>query len=74
MLSLTCQSRPSFPHRRQLINLQLLSSPTFHRAVRRVHKKVHEIRHGEKFYDPSEMGGTKIESRLLTAVDLEFGY
>jgi hypothetical protein len=42
--------------------------------VRRVHKKVHEIRHGEKFYDPSEMGGTKIESRLLTAVDLEFGY
>ena len=38
---------------------QLLSSPTFHRAVRRVHKKVHEFRHGK---DPSEMGGTNIDS------------
>ncbi|KAG9231439.1 hypothetical protein BJ875DRAFT_382934, partial [Amylocarpus encephaloides] len=39
---------------------QLLSSPTFHRAVRGVHKKVHEVRHGK---DPAEMGGTKIDGR-----------
>ncbi|KAH8661470.1 hypothetical protein BGZ60DRAFT_413256 [Tricladium varicosporioides] len=37
---------------------RLLASPTFHRGVRRVHKKVHEIRHGK---DPSEMGGTAID-------------
>jgi hypothetical protein len=40
--------------------LQLLRSPTFHRAVQHVHKKFHEIRYGK---DPSEMGGTKIDSQ-----------
>lgn len=37
---------------------QLLASPTFHRMVRNVHKKVREIRHGP---DIEEMGGTKID-------------
>ena len=37
----------------------LLASPTFHRGVRKVHKKVHEIRHGK---DPADMGGTNIDS------------
>ncbi|KAI9829575.1 MAG: hypothetical protein M1819_006080 [Sarea resinae] len=32
----------------------LLSSPTFHRAVQNVHKKVHELRHGKA---PEDMGG-----------------
>jgi MIOREX complex component 7 len=45
-------------------DMQLLASPAFHRAVRRVHKKVHEVRHGEKLYDPAEMGGTQIDSRF----------
>jgi hypothetical protein len=41
---------------------QLLQSPTFHRAVRKVHKKVHEIQRGEKLVDPSEArGGTNID-------------
>lgn len=37
---------------------QLLSSPAFHHAVRRVHKTVHEIRHGKGVED---MGGTKLD-------------
>ncbi|MCJ1326494.1 hypothetical protein MMC10_003158 [Thelotrema lepadinum] len=37
---------------------KLLRSPTFHRAVQNVHKRVQEIRHGK---DPEEMGGTKID-------------
>ncbi|EPE29589.1 hypothetical protein GLAREA_00749 [Glarea lozoyensis ATCC 20868] len=40
-------------------HIRLLASPTFHRAVRNVHKKVHEARHGK---DPAEMGGTNIDS------------
>jgi len=40
---------------------RLLSSPTFHRAVKGVHRKVHEIRTGEKVHDYSEMGGTNID-------------
>ncbi|KAH8798221.1 hypothetical protein F5882DRAFT_458187 [Hyaloscypha sp. PMI_1271] len=40
---------------------RLLASSTFHRAVRRVHKKMHEVRQGEKLYDPSEFGGTQID-------------
>ncbi|PQE13332.1 hypothetical protein CJF31_00008342 [Rutstroemia sp. NJR-2017a BVV2] len=34
----------------------LLASPTFHRAVRSVHKKVHEAQHGKVH---SEMGGLR---------------
>jgi hypothetical protein len=45
-------------------HLQLLASPTFHRAVRRIHKRVEEARRGEKLYDPSEMGGTQIDGRF----------
>ncbi|KAI9858626.1 MAG: hypothetical protein M1824_004207 [Vezdaea acicularis] len=37
---------------------RLLASPTFHRAVQSLHKRVHQLRHGK---DPSEMGGTNIE-------------
>ncbi|KAF7945512.1 hypothetical protein EAE96_010279 [Botrytis aclada] len=37
---------------------RLLRSPTFHSAVRNVHKRLHEARHGK---DPSEMGGTNID-------------
>ncbi|KAJ5046525.1 uncharacterized protein L3040_003768 [Drepanopeziza brunnea f. sp. 'multigermtubi'] len=44
---------------------RLLQSPTFHRAVRKVHKKVHEIQRGEKLVDPSSeaqtRGGTNID-------------
>ncbi|KAI9052434.1 hypothetical protein LZ554_003780 [Drepanopeziza brunnea f. sp. 'monogermtubi'] len=47
---------------------RLLQSPTFHRAVRKVHKKVHEIQRGEKLVDPSSSsseaqarGGTNID-------------
>lgn len=38
---------------------QLLKSHTFHRAVGKVHKNVHRLRHG---IPPEEMGGTKIDS------------
>ncbi|GAB7357469.1 hypothetical protein MBLNU459_g0009t1 [Dothideomycetes sp. NU459] len=38
---------------------QLLKSPAFHRAVGKVHKNVHRLRHG---VPPEEMGGTKIDS------------
>ncbi|KAJ9620972.1 hypothetical protein H2203_007559 [Taxawa tesnikishii (nom. ined.)] len=37
---------------------RLLRSPTFHRAVGKVHKSVHRIRHGTP---PEEMGGTKLD-------------
>lgn len=40
------------------LTARLLASPTFHRGVRRVHKKVHELQHGK---DPAEMGGTNID-------------
>lgn len=43
------------------ITARLLASPIFHRVVRRAHKKVHEIKRGEKLYDTSEGGGTNIE-------------
>ncbi|KAH8590859.1 hypothetical protein B0O99DRAFT_520758, partial [Bisporella sp. PMI_857] len=39
--------------------IQLLASPTFHHVVRRVHKRVHELKHGK---DPAEMGGTNIDT------------
>ncbi|KAK2628965.1 hypothetical protein QTJ16_002068 [Diplocarpon rosae] len=44
---------------------RLLASPTFHRAVKRVHKKVHEIQRGEKLIDPSELTGTNIDRARL---------
>jgi len=53
---------------RQINNLQvwlttrLLESAIFHKVVKRVHKKVHEIKLGEKLEDPSEMGGTNIDT------------
>ncbi|PSS07039.1 hypothetical protein M430DRAFT_45865 [Amorphotheca resinae ATCC 22711] len=40
------------------LTARLLKSPAFHRAVGRVHKKVHELRYGK---DPAEMGGTQID-------------
>jgi hypothetical protein len=43
-----------------LVLVQLLASPTFHRAVRHVHKRVHEIRHGK---DPADLGGMNIDSK-----------
>lgn len=39
-------------------SLQLLRSPSFHRAVQTVHKRVREVRHGK---DPEELGGTNID-------------
>ncbi|KAG9242362.1 hypothetical protein BJ878DRAFT_175860 [Calycina marina] len=41
------------------LTARLLASPSFHRGVRKVHKKVHEMRHGK---DPAEMGGTSTNS------------
>ncbi|KAF2400043.1 hypothetical protein EJ06DRAFT_530803 [Trichodelitschia bisporula] len=47
------------PHpRRTANNRQLLSSPLFHRGVQKIHKSVHNLRHGTPL---EEMGGTKIE-------------
>ncbi|KAA6409130.1 MAG: hypothetical protein FRX48_07474 [Lasallia pustulata] len=40
------------------LTARLLSSPTFHRGVHAVAKKVRQLRHGK---DPEEMGGTNIE-------------
>ncbi len=40
---------------------KLLASPTFHRAVQNVHKRVRHLRHGP---DLEEMGGTNIDSML----------
>ncbi|KAG0647078.1 hypothetical protein D0Z07_7278 [Hyphodiscus hymeniophilus] len=37
---------------------ELLRSPAFHRGVRSIHKKVHELQHGK---DPASMGGTNID-------------
>ncbi|KJF61564.1 uncharacterized protein CIMG_11201 [Coccidioides immitis RS] len=37
---------------------RLLASPTFHRAVRRVHKSIQDLRHGKA---PEDMGGTNID-------------
>lgn len=37
---------------------QLLRTPAFHRAVEKVAKNVHRVRHG---LPPDEMGGTKID-------------
>lgn len=42
--------------------LQLIRSPAFNRVVRRLHKKVHEMRHGP---DLEEMGGTKIDGQSI---------
>ncbi|KAH7369819.1 hypothetical protein BKA65DRAFT_5640 [Rhexocercosporidium sp. MPI-PUGE-AT-0058] len=44
------------------LTARLLNSTTFHKVVKRVHKKVHEIQRGEKLEDPSEMGGTNIDA------------
>ncbi|EMD00085.1 hypothetical protein BAUCODRAFT_49434, partial [Baudoinia panamericana UAMH 10762] len=37
---------------------QLLRQPTFHRAVEKVAKGVHRLRHGTP---PEELGGTKLD-------------
>jgi hypothetical protein len=44
----------------ELTPVKLLASPNFHRAVRSVHKKVHELQHGK---DPAEMGGVNIDGQ-----------
>jgi hypothetical protein len=53
------------PYLRRITKLtahyQLLSSPTFHRGVGKVAKKVNEIRHGTPM---EEMGGTKLEREI----------
>ncbi|KAK2754069.1 hypothetical protein FQN54_007238 [Arachnomyces sp. PD_36] len=41
------------------LTARLLASPTFHRAVQRVHKQVREIRHGKA---PEDMGGTNVDN------------
>ncbi|KAJ9293045.1 hypothetical protein DTO271G3_8180 [Paecilomyces variotii] len=38
---------------------RLLASPTFHRMVGKVHRGIHNFRHG---IPPEEMGGTKIDN------------
>lgn len=43
-----------------IIYQKLLASPTFHRAVQNVHKKVRHLRQGP---DLEELGGTKIDSK-----------
>lgn len=37
---------------------KLLSSPSFHRAVQTIHKRIYRLQHGTPM---EEMGGTKIE-------------
>jgi len=37
---------------------RLTRSPTFHRGVGAIHKRIHEFKHGK---DPAEMGGTNID-------------
>ena len=63
-------SRSSLFISRQPTVPQLLSSPTFNRMVRGVHKKVHDMRHGPNLED---MGGTKIDGQwarsILSSVD-----
>lgn len=39
--------------------------PAFHRAVRKVHRNVHEMRHGKLDLPPEEDGGTYIESMRI---------
>ncbi|KAI9370105.1 hypothetical protein BJX61DRAFT_535904 [Aspergillus egyptiacus] len=39
--------------------LELLASPTFHRMVGDVHRKIRHLRHGSP---PDEMGGTRLEN------------
>ena len=61
-----CPRQLQAPHTSQSQALtqipQLLESAIFHKVVKRVHKKVHEIKLGEKLEDPSEMGGTNIDT------------
>ncbi|KAK2809880.1 hypothetical protein FQN50_003521 [Emmonsiellopsis sp. PD_5] len=40
------------------LTVRLLRSPTFHKGVRQVHKKIQEIRYGKL---PEDMGGTNID-------------
>lgn len=40
------------------LTARLLSSPTFHRVVQHIHKRIRHARHGK---DPSEMGGVNID-------------
>ncbi|KAL4786180.1 hypothetical protein BJX76DRAFT_355411 [Aspergillus varians] len=41
------------------LTTRLLTSPTFHRMVGRVHGKIQRLRHGTP---PEEMGGTNIDN------------
>ncbi|KAI9885227.1 MAG: hypothetical protein M1823_002966 [Watsoniomyces obsoletus] len=47
------------------LTARLLASPTFHRGVQLLHKKLREVRHGK---DPSEMGGINIDKPEATGV------
>ncbi|KAF8857099.1 hypothetical protein BDZ45DRAFT_675038 [Acephala macrosclerotiorum] len=40
---------------------RLLRSPVFHKGVRTVHRKVEEVRRGEKLYDPEAFSGLHID-------------
>jgi len=41
------------------LTARLLASPTFHKAVQNVHKRVRQIRHGK---DAEDMGGANVDS------------
>ncbi|CAL3971827.1 unnamed protein product [Diplocarpon coronariae] len=47
------------------LTAKLLSSPAFHRAVKKIHKKVQEVKRGEKLIDPAETTNTCMERRKL---------
>ncbi|PQE32437.1 hypothetical protein CJF32_00001187 [Rutstroemia sp. NJR-2017a WRK4] len=47
---------------------ELLASPTFHRAVQSVHKKVHEAQHGKV---DSEMGGLQRDEATQNSLFLK---
>ena len=49
-----------------LMRSQLLRSPIFHKGVRRVHRKVEEVRRGEKLYDPEDFTGLHIDSMPMS--------
>ncbi|TKA72889.1 hypothetical protein B0A49_08145, partial [Cryomyces minteri] len=48
------------------LTYQLLASPTFHRAVHKVHRKVRHLTQGKS---PEEMGGTNIEKQGPTFLE-----
>ncbi|KAI9710584.1 MAG: hypothetical protein M1820_002720 [Bogoriella megaspora] len=49
---------PWFQLAEAYLTARLLASPTFHRAVQALQKRVHRLRHGTP---PEEMGGTNVD-------------